>query len=140
MPPSSGLLMTALKILFWISVLTGLETRFKLLTGEDWKKKTIETQAQALLGLPRVLFNSFFGFGNKEVYRWLKSKGMRISLVIPDNEVFTPVETLGEFFSLDDNDGGNRVKVDKAVLEAGTHPSMTGNTGNMRDALLAINA
>lgn len=117
-----------------------LDNKDNLLTGEDWKKKAIETQAQALLGLPRVLFNSFFGFGNTEVYRWLKSKGMRISLVVPDNEVFTPVDTLSEFFSLDDTDGGRKVKVDFAVSEAGVHTSMTGNTAHLRDALLAINA
>lgn len=94
----------------------------------------------ALLGLGRVLARSFFGYGNVEIFRWLKSRGIRISVLAPDAEVFSGIETLAEFFDLDDSGGSHRAKVDQVLSEPGTHISMSGNTSALAEALRVVQA
>lgn len=110
----------------------------RLLTGDAWEKKHVELSGAAFLALPRLLKQTFFGFGNKEIYRWLRSRGAKISLLAPDAEVFAPLQTLEEFFGLEDKKAPGTVTVDNIVIEPGTHISMTGNTSNLANALKAL--
>ena len=86
------------------------------LIGEEWQPKKLEKSIVAgMLGMLRVIGRTVCP-GNQEVYRWLESVGAQIRFMIPDQEVFTPLEVMQEFFDL---------QPEKTVHTPGSHITMS---------------
>jgi hypothetical protein len=100
-----------------------------VLTGEQWKPTELRHNLVAgLLGMKRV-FGRTVCRGNHEVYKWFESRGMKITVVIPEHDRFVSLDDIQQFFDLTPED---------ILTPASTHNTLTNRPSEFVATLLKI--
>ncbi len=92
---------------------------------EEKPEKRPQSLVAGVLGLFRVIGRAVSP-GNHEVYKWFESRGMKITALIPEHDLFVKLEDIEQFFSLTSED---------FFTPASTHNTLTNRPNEFVEAL-----